>query len=65
MNLTVKNIAVNAIPQGIVEKDLLNHFSIMVRDKVLESAISLTPADRLVMPDIFTNAAFFLCSPNA
>ena len=34
VNLAGKNIAVKAIPRGIVETDGLNHFSIMVSDKV-------------------------------
>ena len=65
MNLAGKNIAVNAIPPGIVETDVLNHFPIMVNNKVFENAISLTTTEMLVMPDDFANAVLFLCSPNA
>jgi enoyl-[acyl-carrier protein] reductase III len=65
VELAGKGISVNAIAPGIVETDALKHFAFMRQEDVLEKAVRLTPAGRLVTPQDVAELAAFLCSPSA
>ncbi len=65
VELAPKNIVVNAVSPGIVETEALKHFAAMSDQKVIEKAISATPAGRLVTPEDVAGLVAFLCSPAA
>jgi enoyl-[acyl-carrier protein] reductase III len=61
-----KNIMVNAVSPGLVLTDALMHFDAMRKDeKLVERAINLTPAGKLVSPEDVAGVVTFLCSPLA
>jgi enoyl-[acyl-carrier protein] reductase III len=60
-----KNIVVNALAPGMVFTDALQHFNAMNDKGIVEHAVSLTPAGRLVTPQDVAQVAAFLCSPAA
>jgi enoyl-[acyl-carrier protein] reductase III len=66
VELSPKNIVVNAISPGMVLTDALQHFE-MVRSDVhlAEKAVNITPAGRLVNPQDVAGLVAFLCSPDA
>ncbi len=66
VELSPKDIVVNAISPGMVLTDALQHFE-MVRSDIhlTEKAVSITPAGRLVSPQDVAGLAAFLCSPEA
>lgn len=66
VELSPKNIVVNAISPGMVLTDALQHFE-MVRSDIhlAEKAVSITPAGRLVKPQDIAHLVAFLCSPEA
>jgi len=66
VELSPKNIVVNAISPGMVLTDALQHFE-MVRSDVhlAEKAVNITPAGRLVKPLDIAHLVAFLCSPGA
>ncbi|PWB52079.1 MAG: enoyl-[acyl-carrier-protein] reductase FabL [Anaerolineales bacterium] len=66
VELSPKNIVVNAISPGMVLTDALQHFE-MVRSDVhlAEKTSAITPAGRLVTPQDIANLVVFLCSPEA
>jgi enoyl-[acyl-carrier protein] reductase III len=66
VELSPKNIVVNAISPGMVLTDALQHFE-MVRSDIhlTEKAVSITPAGRLVSPQDVAGLVAFLCSPEA
>jgi enoyl-[acyl-carrier protein] reductase III len=66
VELSPKNIVVNAISPGMVLTDALQHFE-MVRSDVhlTEKAVNITPAGRLVSPQDVSGLVAFLCSPEA
>ncbi len=60
------NIVVNAVSPGIVLTDALQHFNALREDaNLVERALSLTPAGRLVTPEDVASLVAFLCSPQA
>jgi enoyl-[acyl-carrier protein] reductase III len=64
VELAAKNIVVNAVSPGLVETDALKHFdSVRADDQILERAIALCPAGRLVTPEDIAGVVAFLCSP--
>jgi enoyl-[acyl-carrier protein] reductase III len=66
VELSPKNIVVNAVSPGMVLTDALQHFE-MVRSDVhlAEKAVGITPAGRLVSPQDVAGVVAFLCSPAA
>jgi enoyl-[acyl-carrier protein] reductase III len=66
VELSPKNIVVNAVSPGIVETDALTHFDAMRSDdQLIPKAIAATPAGRLVTPEDVANVVAFLCTPAA
>jgi enoyl-[acyl-carrier protein] reductase III len=66
VELSDKNIVVNAISPGMILTDALQHFE-MVRSDIhlTEKAVKITPAGRLVSPQDVAGLVAFLCSPEA
>lgn len=66
VELAPKNIVVNAISPGLVLTDALRHFELTrSNEEMVQRAIHLTPAGRLVTPEDVAQVAAFLCSPGA
>ncbi|MDX6401046.1 MAG: enoyl-[acyl-carrier protein] reductase [Gaiellaceae bacterium] len=63
VELSPRNIRVNAISAGVVETEALDHFP--NREEMLRAGKTRTPAGRLVEPDDVAGAVAFLCSPDA
>ncbi len=58
------NIVVNAVSPGLVLTDALKHFDVVLKEAhLVEKALSLTPAGRLVTPEDIAGVVAFLCSP--
>jgi enoyl-[acyl-carrier protein] reductase III len=65
VELSPKNIIVNAVSPGIVDTDALQHFDIMNDTNLIEHAIASTPAGRLVKAEEVAGLVGFLCTPAA
>jgi enoyl-[acyl-carrier protein] reductase III len=65
VELSPKNIIVNAVAPGVVATDALQHFAAMADDHMLEHLAEITPAGRLVTPEDVANVVAFLCTPAA
>jgi enoyl-[acyl-carrier protein] reductase III len=66
VELAPKNIAVNAVSPGLVLTDALQHFDAIRKEAhIVERAVSLTPAGRLVTVEDVAGVVAFLCSPAA
>ncbi len=66
VELSPKNIVVNAISPGAVVTEALRHFDALRSDEhVIERSIAHTPAGRLVTPEEIAQVTAFLCSPAA
>jgi enoyl-[acyl-carrier protein] reductase III len=65
VELAPKNIRVNAVSPGVVETNVLQHFSTFREDNILEKIANATPAGRLITPEDVANVVAFLCSPGA
>ena len=65
VELAEKNIIVNAVSPGITKTEVLHHFDSAQRKDLIDSAISRTPAGRLVTPEDIAQVVAFLCSPAA
>jgi enoyl-[acyl-carrier protein] reductase III len=66
VELAPKNIVVNAVSPGIVLTDALRHFDAIRKDEhLIERAVTLCPAGRLVSPEDVANVVAFLCTPAA
>jgi enoyl-[acyl-carrier protein] reductase III len=65
VELSPKNIVVNAVSPGIVETEALKHFASLSDQGILEKAIASTPAGRLVTPEDVAGVVGFLCTPAA
>lgn len=63
--LADKNIVVNAVSPGMVLTEALKHFDATLDPGVIERAVALTPAGRLVTPEDVAGVVAFLCSPAA
>ena len=63
VELSPRDIRVNAVSAGVVETGALDHFP--NRAEMLAMAQSRTPAGRMVEPDDVADAVDFLCSPGA
>lgn len=58
------NIVVNAVSPGLVLTEALKHFDLVQKEShLVEKALSLTPAGRLVTPQDVAGVVAFLCSP--
>ncbi len=66
VELAELNIVVNAVSPGMVLTEALEHFAIFrQQEQLLQRAIRLTPAGRLVTPEDVAGVVAFLCSPAA
>lgn len=65
VELSPRNIIVNAVSPGIVETDALQHFETLRQDGLIKKAIASTPAGRLVTPEDVAEVVGFLCTPAA
>lgn len=66
VELSPKNIIVNAVSPGVVLTDALKHFNLMLSDEhIIQRAVSFTPAGRLVTPEEVAGVVVFLCSAAA
>ncbi len=65
VELSPRNIVVNAISPGVVETEALRHFDATSEEGVIERVARETPAGRLVTPQDVAEVAAFLCSPAA
>jgi enoyl-[acyl-carrier protein] reductase III len=65
VELSSKNIIVNAVSPGIVETDALKHFDSLGEEGIIQKAVAATPAGRLVMPEDVAEVVGFLCTPAA
>lgn len=65
VELSPRNIIVNAVAPGIVETDALRHFDSLRADGLIQKAVNATPAGRLVTPEDVAGVVGFLCTPAA
>jgi enoyl-[acyl-carrier protein] reductase III len=66
VELSPKNIVVNAVSPGVVETDALHHFASMGgQENILKKFVDLVPAGRLVQPEEVAQVVGFLCTPAA
>ncbi|HVM71866.1 MAG TPA: enoyl-[acyl-carrier-protein] reductase FabL [Anaerolineales bacterium] len=66
VELSPKNIVVNAVSPGIVQTEALKHFDALRKeDGLIQKAVSATPAGRLVTPEDIAEVVGFLCTPSA
>lgn len=65
VELSPRNIIVNAVSPGIVDTEALQHFDIMNDTNLIERAIASTPAGRLVKAEEVAGLVGFLCTPAA
>jgi enoyl-[acyl-carrier protein] reductase III len=65
VELSPKNIVVNAVSPGIVLTDALQHFAALSDPNAISRAAANTPAGRLVQPEDIAGVVAFLCSPEA
>ena len=65
VELSPKNIVVNAVSPGVVLTDALQHFTALSDPTAIPRAIANTPAGRLVQPEDVAEVVAFLCSPAA
>lgn len=66
VELAPKNIVVNGVSPGMVETEALKHFdALRSDDQLIQKAIAMTPAGRLVTPEDVAHLVAFLCSPEA
>jgi len=65
VELSPKNIIVNAVSPGIVLTDALQHFTALSDPTAIPRAVANTPAGRLVQPEDVAEVVAFLCSPAA
>ena len=65
VELAEKNIIVNAVSPGVVETEIMQHFSAFKKQGILEKIKAITPASRLVTPKDIAKVVAFLCTPDA
>jgi enoyl-[acyl-carrier protein] reductase III len=65
VELSPRNIVVNAVSPGVVLTDALRHFDVLTDEEISAQAISRTPAGRLVTSEDVAEVVAFLCSPAA
>lgn len=65
VELSPRNIIVNAVAPGIVETEALRHFDSLQSGELIQKATTATPAGRLVTPEDVAGVVGFLCTPAA
>jgi hypothetical protein len=65
VELSEKNIVVNAVSPGVVDTDALKHFAALQKTDLIERLEERTPAKRLVAPEDVAEVVAFLCSSAA
>ncbi len=65
VELSPRNIIVNAVSPGVVDTDALKHFDSLNETNLIERAIASTPAGRLVKAEEVAGLVGFLCTPAA
>lgn len=65
VELSPKNIIVNAVSPGVVETDALKHFAALQDTRLIERLVQQIPAGRMVSPEDVAEVVAFLCSPAA
>ncbi len=65
VELSPKNIVVNAVSPGIVRTTALDHFDILKDRGLIDRYAAATPAGRLVTPEDVAGVVAFLCTPAA
>ena len=66
VELSPKNIVVNAISPGVVLTEALQHFNLVRSDaQIFEHVLATTPARRMLTPEDVAGVVAFLCSPAA
>ena len=66
VELSPKNIVVNAVSPGVVKTEALQHFdAIRSEEGIIEQAIAATPAGRILTPEDVAGVVGFLCTPAA
>ena len=65
VELSPKNIVVNAVSPGIVRTEALEHFDILKDRGLIDRYAAATPAGRLVTPEDVAGVVAFLCTPAA
>jgi enoyl-[acyl-carrier protein] reductase III len=65
VELSPKNIVVNAVSPGIVQTGALEHFDILKDRSLIDRYAAATPAGRLVTPEDVAGVVAFLCTPAA
>jgi enoyl-[acyl-carrier protein] reductase III len=65
VELSPKNIIVNAVSPGIVRTEALEHFDILKDHGLIDRYAAATPAGRLVTPQDVAGVVAFLCTPAA
>jgi enoyl-[acyl-carrier protein] reductase III len=65
VELSPKNIVVNAVSPGVVDTEALHHFDIMNETDLIQRAVASTPAGRLVRAEEVAGVVGFLCTPTA
>jgi enoyl-[acyl-carrier protein] reductase III len=65
VELSPKNIIVNAVSPGIVLTDALQHFTALGDPTAIQRILANTPAGRMVQPEDVAEVVAFLCSPAA
>jgi enoyl-[acyl-carrier protein] reductase III len=65
VELSPRNIVVNAVSPGIVATEALQHFEVLKETDLIARAIAATPAGRLVKAEEVAGLVGFLCTPAA
>jgi enoyl-[acyl-carrier protein] reductase III len=65
VELSPKNIIVNAVSPGIVRTEALTHFDVLKERGLIDRYAAATPAGRLVTAEDVAGVAAFLCTPAA
>jgi len=66
VELSPKNIVVNAVSPGVVKTEALQHFdAIRSEEGIIEQAVAATPAGRILIPEDVAGVVGFLCTPAA
>lgn len=65
VELSPRNIIVNAVSPGIVRTEALEHFDILKDRGLIDRYAAATPAGRLVSPEDVAGVVAFLCTPAA
>jgi len=66
VELSPKNIVVNAVSPGVVKTEALQHFdAIRTEEGIIEQAVAATPAGRILTPQDVAGVVGFLCTPAA